>query len=239
MTESNHTSYADFMARAEIVECQLVPWGSNYTFAALLHDPDGDCEDAVGIYKPAAGEIPLWDFPDDTLYLREYAAFLVSQALGWEFVPTTIIREGPHGTGSLQRYIEPAQDAHYFAFREARSAELRRIALFDIATNNADRKASHCIIGQNDDKLWGIDHGLTFNVEPKLRTVIWDFQLEPIETQECEALVRVANDQDLAHKLKDLLTEREVDAFRKRAELLAREAIFPPLQSRRGIPWGW
>lgn len=240
--DMTHDCDADFirlMERAQIADVELVPWGSNYTFAVLLEDPDGKREPAIAIYKPAAGEIPLWDFPDDTLYRREYAAYLVSRASGWNFIPETIIREGPHGVGSLQRYVEPEPGAHFFSFRDEHLDELKRIALFDIITNNADRKATHCLRGVADQRIWGIDHGLTFNVEPKLRTVIWDFQLEPIERPLRDDLERLSDDDDLAARLRDLLTEREVSAFRLRAKRLARAGVFPPLQSRRNIPWGW
>lgn len=231
--------FSAFMQRAEIVDCELVPWGSNYTFAVLLEDPQGEREEAIAIYKPASGEIPLWDFPDDTLYRREYAAYLVSQALGWDFIPPTIIREGPHGIGSLQQYVEPEDNAHYFTFRDEHIDELRRIALFDVITNNADRKASHCIRGALDRRIWGIDHGLTFNIEPKLRTVIWDFQLEQVPDCYREQLEQISDDEELATQLSEYLDSREVSAFRMRARNLAKTGVFPPLISRRSIPWGW
>ncbi|CAN5470078.1 SCO1664 family protein [soil metagenome] len=231
--------YESFMRRAVIEDCELVPWGSNYTFAVLLSDPAGEQEEALAIYKPAAGEIPLWDFPDDTLYHREYAAYLVSQRLEWRFIPPTIIRDGPHGTGSVQQFIEPEEEAHYFSFREDHREDLQRIALFDIITNNADRKAGHTLRSAHDGRIWGIDHGLTFNVEPKLRTVIWDFQLEPISRQLRQDIRRIAGDQALAQDLAAHLTDNEIRAFQIRASRLARTGVFPPLTSRRSIPWGW
>jgi hypothetical protein len=230
---------AGFLRRANIVDCELVPWGSNYTFAVLLEDPLSEFPERLGIYKPSAGEVPLWDFPDDTLYRREFAAYQVSQALGWDFIPTTVIRDGPHGIGSVQDYIEPDKDQHYFAFRDDHHAELRRMALFDLATNNADRKASHCFRGAHDGRIWGIDHGLTFNIEPKLRTVIWDFQLQPIEEPLLEDLRRVICDEPFMRRLAHQLDPREVQAFRRRSERLLREGVYPALTSRRSIPWGW
>lgn len=230
---------AAFLRRANIADCELVPWGSNYTFAVLLDDPLGEHPERMAIYKPAAGEIPLWDFPDDTLYRREYAAYLVAQALGWNFIPTTVVRDGPHGIGSVQDYIEPEKDAHYFAFRGDHLDDLRKMALFDLATNNADRKASHCFRGAQDGRIWGIDHGLTFNVEPKLRTVIWDFQLQPIDACLQEDLRRVICDEPFMRRLAQQLDPREVQAFRRRSERLLREGAFPALTSRRSIPWGW
>jgi len=235
----SNTDLSRFMLRATIADCELVPWGSNYTFAVLLEDPLNDEEERLAIYKPAAGEVPLWDFPDDTLYRREYAAYLVSQALGWDFIPTTVIRDGPHGIGSVQEYIEPEADAHYFSFRDEYHDELRKVALFDIVTNNADRKAGHCFRGARDGRIWGIDHGLTFNVEPKLRTVIWDFQLEIIEAALLADLRHVCADDDLMRRLARQLDPREVQAFRRRCERVIREGVFPALTSRRSIPWGW
>ncbi len=231
--------FAAFMRRAKIEDCELVPWGSNYTFAVLLSDPIEEHPEALAIYKPVAGEIPLWDFPSDSLYRREYASYLVSQRLGWHFIPPTIIRDGPHGTGSMQQYVEADQEDHYFSFRDTCSEELQRIALFDIITNNADRKVGHTLRDAVDGRIWGIDHGLTFNVEPKLRTVIWDFQLEPIAGSMREDIRRVANDPELARILGRHLTRNEVQAFQMRARHLARQGIFPPLTSRRNIPWGW
>jgi uncharacterized repeat protein (TIGR03843 family) len=230
---------ATFLQRANIMDCELVPWGSNYTFAVLLEDPLGEFPERLAIYKPAAGEVPLWDFPDDTLYRREYAAYLVSRQLGWDFIPTTVIRDGPHGIGSVQDYVEPDKDQHYFAFRDDHHEELRKMALFDLATNNADRKASHCFRGAQDGRIWGIDHGLTFNVEPKLRTVIWDFQLQSIEEPLLDDLRRVICDEPFLRRLAQQLDPREVQAFRRRSERLLREGVYPALTSRRSIPWGW
>ncbi len=227
------------MRRAIVRDCDLVPWGSNYTFAVLLEDPDEEFEEQISIYKPAAGEIPLWDFPDDTLYRREYCAFLVSRALNWNFIPTTVIRDGPHGIGSVQEYVEPVQDAHYFSLRDTHRDALMELAIFDIVTNNADRKAGHCLLGSEDDRVWGIDHGLTFNVEAKLRTVIWDFQLEKVPTKHRDALVQVSNDTGLIESLRPHLTSHEIRAFQLRCQRLAKVGVFPPLQSRRNIPWGW
>lgn len=228
-----------FMQRARISEAKLVPWGSNYTFAVVLHDPRDAFDDTIAIYKPRAGEAPLWDFPDGTLYLREYAAYLVSQALGWEFIPPTVIRDGPHGIGTVQAYIEPDQEEHYFRFRAHYRDELRRVALFDLITNNADRKAGHCFIGESDRRVWGIDHGLTFNVQPKLRTVIWDFCGEPIDDELLRKLIDVSADRDLAERLRRLLDPLEVRAFQARAERLAEAGVFPELNPRRNVPYGW
>lgn len=228
-----------FFQRASVQDCDLVPWGSNYTFAVLLVDPSQEFEETIAIYKPAAGEIPLWDFADDTLYLREYSAYLVSEALGWHIVPATVIRDGPHGIGTVQEYVEPDTDVNYFTFREQYSVELKRMALFDVITNNADRKAGHCLLGLHDRRIWGIDHGLTFNIEPKLRTVIWEFQGEPIDQSLLDDLRRIADDTTLFSCLERYLQPVEVRMFRLRIMQVLQSGVYPLLTSRRSIPWGF
>lgn len=227
------------LQHGEINECKLVPWGSNYTFAVVLEDPAGERGSSIGIYKPRAGEAPLWDFPSGTLYQREYASYLVSRELGWDFIPHTVIRDGPHGIGTIQAYIEPEEESHYFAFRDQHHGELRRIAVFDLVTNNADRKAGHCFRGRDDQRIWGIDHGLTFNVHPKLRTVIWDFCGDPIPDDLLHGLTRIHDDPVLADLVRPHLDPLEVEAFRARAARIAELAVFPQLSSRRNIPYGW
>src|SRR5581483_8462142 len=159
------------------VGIELIPWASNYTFAASLMLPNGDCY--MGIYQPRRVEIPLYDFPTGTLYRREVAAYRAARALGWDLVPLTVMRNGPHGIGSVQLFIEA--DARYDVLRDdgAHEAAIQRLTLFDFLTNNADRKAGHVLRG-HDDRVWGIDHGLTFNEEPKLRTILWQYQGLPI-----------------------------------------------------------
>jgi uncharacterized repeat protein (TIGR03843 family) len=230
------------LRHGQIVECKLVPWGSNYTFAVVLREQGaGEAEDKVGIYKPRAGEAPLWDFPDGTLYQREYAAWLVSQALGWDFIPETVIRDGPHGIGTVQRYVEPEEDAHYFKLRHdaTHRDEFQKMALFDLVANNADRKAGHCFRGAEEVRIWGIDHGLTFNVQPKLRTIIWEFVGEEIPGPLRADLRRVAADSALAARLRLHLDPLEVRAFQARAERLAEAGVFPEMNPRRNIPYGW
>src|SRR5690606_34583588 len=151
----------------QFTSCELIPWGSNYTFAAALVDQQGGR--CLAVYKPRRGEAPLYDFPSGTLFLRERAAYLAARLLGWDFIPPTIIRTGPHGIGSVQLFVEAEENAHYFEFHRQRAAELQSMALFDLLVNNADRKAGHCLLGK-DGRVWGIDHGLTFHHLPKLRT---------------------------------------------------------------------
>ena len=227
-----------------ITECKLVPWGSNYTFAVVLADPDADesdesAEPMLGIYKPRAGETPLWDFPSGTLYQREQASYLLSVELGWEFIPPTVIRDGPHGIGTVQQYVEPETDSHYFDFRAEHQDELRVMALFDLVTNNADRKAGHCFRDVRQRKIWGIDHGLTFNMQPKLRTVIWDFCGEEIAPLLIAGLTRIHDDKAIADLLTPHLDPLEVQALRMRAAHLIESGVYPELSSRRNIPYGW
>jgi len=223
---------------AEVTDCQLVPWGSNYTFAMTLKP--ADAPSLVGIYKPRRGEAPLWDFPSGTLYRREYTCYVLSTLLGWRFIPPTVIRGGPHGVGTVQLYVEPGESLDDRVGRRTYADQLRQVALFDVITNNADRKGGHCFIGLHDGRLWGIDHGLTFHVHPKLRTVIWDFCGEPVpegllgplrEMRRCRDQVR----QSLAPHL----ATEEIDMLFVRIQQVLDHPVFPTLNARRNIPYGW
>ncbi|MBN9388841.1 MAG: SCO1664 family protein [Chloroflexi bacterium] len=218
---------------------KLVPWGSNYTFIAPLWDEKSQREVAV-IYKPVRGEAPLWDFPSGTLYKREHGAYLVSRALGWNFIPPVIIRDGPHGVGTAQLFVDVDEKKQYYDYRHHHSNELQRIAVFDYITNNADRKAGHCLLG-NDGYIWGIDHGLCFNTDPKLRTIIWEFAGEPLPDDLYDDLLELATNSERLHKLTnqlgELLTQREVNIFLSRLERVLENPVFPSLNSRRQIPW--
>jgi uncharacterized repeat protein (TIGR03843 family) len=150
--------------------------GNNYAFLVKVTKDGETCQ---AVYKPSRGEQPLWDFPEESLSKREMAAYLVSQALGWNLVPATILRkEGPFGIGSLQRYIEHDPNYHYFNFIDEDRARLHPAAVFDLLVNNADRKGSHILV-DHEKKIWLIDHGLCFHEEEKLRTVIWAFRVNP------------------------------------------------------------
>jgi len=230
---------AELLRSAPITRCDLLPWGSNYTFLAQMDG--GAAGPGLGVYKPRRGEAPLYDFPDGTLYRREYAAFVVSSALGWGFIPPTVIREeGPYGVGSMQLFIPNETQANYFTFRSERPDELRRFAAFDAATNNADRKGGHCLLGL-DGKIWSIDHGLTFNAYWKLRTVIWDFQGEPIPQPALADLAslreRLRFGSHFADVLRELIDPQEMEAFQRRLEQLLEIARFPEPHSRRSVPW--
>lgn len=219
-------------------EDRLLP-GSNYTFLVDVHH-EGETYQAV--YKPSRGEQPLWDFDDNTLALREVAAYLVSEALGFGLVPFTILREdGPFGIGSLQQYIEYDPSHHYFNFTDEEKSLLRPVVLFDLLCNNADRKGSH-VFFDSTHKLWAIDHGLCFHEEDKLRTVIWDFAGEPIPDSLLSPLRSAAAGLSrLSACRADLtryLTPREIAALETRAQNLMRAGIFPhPPPDRRAFPY--
>ncbi len=227
------------LRRGRILECGLIPWGSNYTFLVTMDV--GEPWPLLGVYKPRRGEAPLWDFPDGSLYKREYAAFLLSEALGWQIVPPTVIRKGPQGVGTVQLYIHHREeDADYFALRDEHIKELQAMAVFDLLVNNTDRKAGHCLRGE-DGHIWGIDHGLTFHPHPKLRTVIWDFGGESMPAELLPDVRRVWTELDrqkgVARPLADLLHVEEIDALMHRMQAVLSHPEFPCLRTRRGVPW--
>jgi uncharacterized repeat protein (TIGR03843 family) len=231
---------------------------SNATFVGRIGDVDV-------VYKPVAGEAPLWDFPDGNLARREVAAYVVSEALGWDVVPHTWLREGPMGLGMVQRWqeVDPAQDAvdlvpadavppgwlHVFDGFDARdrpislihedSAPLRRMAVFDIITNNADRKGGH-VLAMPGGHRHGIDHGLTFHAEHKLRTVLWGWVGEPLDPYEVDGVerVRAGLTGDLGETLAALISVREIAALAARCDRLLRKGRFPaPHGDMPAIPW--
>ncbi|MGZ5289417.1 MAG: SCO1664 family protein [Actinomycetota bacterium] len=225
------------MATGDLEILGLLPRSSNYTFLARA----GGGDDAVlVVYKPRRGEIPLWDFPEGTLCQREVAAYLVARALGWPNVPATILRGGPEGVGSVQRFVPFDPEAHYFTLEPDRADDFRRVALFDVVVNNADRKGGHCLLGE-DGTIWVIDHGVCFSEEPhKLRTVIWEHVDEPIEPALLEDLRRFAGELDggdAGAVLADLLTPQELAAMRDRVGAVLAHARFPEPGPGRPYPW--
>ncbi len=226
------------LERGTIEGIELIPWGSNYTFAALLRAQDGT--NCYGVYKPRRGEVPLRDFPSGTLYKREVAAYVFSQYLGWDLVPPTIVREdAPHGVGSLQLYVEPATGpgAQYERLRESHRSDLQRMATFDLLSNNADRKGGHCLLDVRGH-VWGIDHGLTFHATPKLRTVIWDYCGEPIPADLVQQLAALrSRTSALETALRPLLAPQELTAIFKRWDRLLANPCFPDLDPYRNVPW--
>lgn len=209
--------------------------GSNYTFLVNVQH-NGKVIQAV--YKPSKGEQPLWDFPDHTLAHREVAAYLVSEALGWHFVPYTALREdGPYGPGSIQQYIEYDPNYHYFNFTDEDKARLEPVMLFDLLCNNADRKGSHVIFEAGTHKMWLIDHGLCFHAEDKLRTVIWDYAGQPIPDDLLKALAHLPALSLLAD-LQPYLNSNEIAALVARAETLTASGTYPlPPEDRRAFPY--
>lgn len=223
-----------------VTSCDLFPTGSNYTFLVHLERESGpSAEGFKAVYKPRDGEAPLWDFPSGTLYKREYAAYLLSLLLGWDLVPPSVIREGPHGTGSFQLYIEHDPSCNYFALRKSHVQELKTMACFDLVANNADRKASHCLL-DSDGHVWGIDHGLTFHAMTKVRTVIWDFIGQPVPSNLLKDLKALLSDlerpEGRAREFLSLLHPEEVAALRRRINLIVERGIYPRLNPY-AIPW--
>ena len=252
------TAPVDLVAGEIELTGRIMP-ASNATFVGRI----GEIEI---VYKPVDGEAPLWDFPDGFLAHREVGAYLVSEVLGWDVVPRTWLRDGPLGIGMVQLWqdVDPAQDAvdlvlahevpdhgwrHVFDGYDAHdrevslihedSAALRRMAVFDVLTNNADRKGGH-ILAMPGGHRHGIDHGLTFHAEHKLRTVLWGWVGEPLETWELDGVerVRAALAADLGEALEPLLTPLELAALARRCDRLLRDARFPaPRGEMPAIPW--
>jgi uncharacterized repeat protein (TIGR03843 family) len=229
----------DLLSEGEMEEAHgLMPWSSNYTFlVTVCHD---DLE-ALAIYKPSRGERPLWDFPGGTLALREVAAFHVSRALSWDFIPPTVLREGFLGTGAVQLFVEADPEEHYFTLRDEHVPVFQRLAAFDYIINNADRKGGHCLKGK-DGHIWTIDHGLTFHQEHKLRTVIWDLAGQPIPDDILEDLDRLRQtlnqpSSPLVSELRPLINDRETKMFRRRLDRIIAAGTFPQPGAGRNVPY--
>jgi hypothetical protein len=224
----------------------FLPWSSNYTFLVRVHN--GDCE-SYAVYKPQQGERPLWDFAQGTLCQREQAAYIVSRDIGWHSVPPTVMREGPHGLGSVQLFIEHDPESHYFTF-EGNSAyrrQLQQIALLDTIINNADRKGGHVLLesgadGIDEERLWAIDHGVCFHANHKLRTVIWEFAGAPIPQPLLDDLINyherlVGKKQDEEPALTQLISHIEMSALIRRLERLLGRGAFQEPGPGRHYPW--
>ncbi len=229
---------ADVLCRAEIRDIKLIPSGSNYVFILALEDEQAG--PGVAVYKPRRGEAPLWDYPDGTLYRRERAAYLLSEALGWGIVPLTVVRDGPHGVGMVQLHIDHQPRQNYFTLRERRQDDLRRFAAFDVIANNGDRKGGHCLLDY-EGRLWGIDHGLTFHHQGKLRTVIWDYVGEPVPPPLLadieELLGKLERGDPATAELDALLDKAERRALRQRMERLLTVRVYPDPPPWRPVPW--
>ena len=262
--EATGTGVEDLLAGDLELEGRILP-ASNATFlgAVVVGTTRVQC-----VYKPVAGERPLWDFPDGTLARREVAAFVVSEALGWGVVPPTVLREGPAGPGMVQAWREPdpeqapvdvvprgavprgyrhVLDAHDGEENEVSlvhedTVPLRRMAVFDVVVNNADRKGGH-VLAMPDGHRHGVDHGVCFHVEDKLRTVLWGWAAEPLHPEDRPALERLhadlgAGSGTLPSSLADLLADDELDALLSRVTGLLEGAVMPlPSGTWPAIPW--
>ncbi len=224
----------DLLGSGAITVKGRMPWSSNIT---LLAEVSRDGETALAVYKPLRGERPLWDFPPG-LYRREVAAYRLGEALGWALVPPTIERsDAPHGPGSLQLFVEADFEQHYLtlAERAEHREQFQRICLFDLLTNNADRKSGHCLLAA-DGRVWAIDNGLMFHAEPKLRTVIWEFAGQPIPHHLLADLRRLAKG-GVPADVAELIEPAEQHALLGRARALAKRRAFPQDASGARYPW--
>jgi len=258
---------AELLAKGELKVRGRIREASN---AVLFCSVTYEGREASCVYKPVAGERPLWDFPDGTLAQREVAAYEVSEATGWGLVPTTVLRDGPYGEGMCQLWIEASTDeggpellalvdaeepgAGWKAIGFAEVGEgktallvhadderLRRLAVLDAVINNADRKGGHLLPG-DEGRLYGIDHGVTFNAENKLRTLLWGWAGESLTSESIEVLqgLREAlrDGAGLAMKLAELITAVELDATRARVDVLLAAGKHPePSGEWPAIPW--
>ena len=237
---------------------------SNATFLCEATLPDRPDTPVQCVYKPVTGEQPLWDFPDGTLAGREFGSYLVSAALGWEVVPLTIIRDGPAGTGMLQLWVEQPEDADlvdlcpadvvppgylsvltaydYSGDRvtlvHADDPGLRRMAVFDVIVNNADRKGGHILTGV-DGRVYGVDHGLSLHVHDKLRTVLWGWAGQSLDDATLEAVAGLDAqlDGELGERLREHITAAELAALRTRVRALLDDPVMPSPDGRRPLPW--
>ena len=212
-----------------------MPHSSNATFLVDLV-VDQEEPTAQAIYKPRQGERPLWDFPSG-LCQREAAAFELALALGWDIIPPTIVTDGPLGEGSVQLFVPARFEEHYFTLQddERYDESFRKLCLFDYVANNTDRKSGHCLVDR-DDHIWGIDNGLSFHAEFKLRTVLWDFAGESIAPALRDDLVALA-ERGLPSALTDKLDTFETEATLTRLHALIREGTYPIDPTGHRWPW--
>lgn len=234
MTRGSSDGVLQLLRCGEMEILGLIPYASNATLLSRVRLGD---DEVLAVYKPRRGERPLWDFPDGTLYLREFAAWVVDQALGWDLVPPTVVRDGPAGIGAAQLWVEENEEADVHDLLETHPDELARIAVFDVITNNADRKGGHLVVDAAG-KLWSVDHGICFASEPKLRTIIWAFEGESIGAASLRDLERLLGSVETFSALERLLSGSEIAALRSRIEALLRTKRYPsPAPGQRHVPW--
>ena len=223
----------DLIMNSNLIVVGRLVDASNATLLASVEDSDPLIE---VIYKPVAGERPLWDFPDGNLANREYAAYLLSEIAGFNLVPYTVLREGPFGFGMVQEWIKIDQGIDVVEFGQSFDHELRKLALFDAIINNTDRKFGHLLIDENG-VLKGCDHGVAFHSEDKLRTVLWQFSGQDFSPEELTLLDKVKS-ADLNKIFASYLTKEEIDAIVSRTDNLINSARFPePSDSWPAVPW--
>lgn len=237
--ENPHADVLRLLATAPITGFGLHPLGTNHVFVVKLEAAAGG-EPAYGIYKPRAGERPLRDFPRGTLYRRECAAYELSVALGWPAIPPTVVREGPHGIGSVQLFIDADPTANFFTMRESALATFEPVAAFDLLANNADRKGGACLKDEQG-KVWAIDQGLTFNPYALQRTVMWEFCGERIREPLVDDMRRIRTElsplASLGCRLNELLVEGELAALQERLDRILSDPVFPILDPNYNVPW--
>lgn len=188
------------------------------------------------IYKPIAGERPLWDFPDGNLASREVAAYYISEIGNFKVVPKTVLREGPFGTGAIQKWIETSEEADVITIAQSNDSQMRNLALFDIVINNADRKFGHVLITP-ENRIFGCDHGVSLHKENKLRTVVWQFAEELLQPAEVEQLNELLSQIDCKY-LSTYLSEDEIDAiFERTKNLLEAGRFSSPNPNWPAVPW--
>ncbi|MCA9929835.1 MAG: SCO1664 family protein [Anaerolineales bacterium] len=223
----------------------LLPWSSNYTFLVRICT---DSKEVEAVYKPQRGERPLWDFAQGTLCLRERAAFLISDTIGWHLVPPTVLRHGPNGIGSVQLFVNHDPEQHYFTFEgeSAYRTALQQMVLLDVLINNADRKAGHVLLEKNEagelnGRLWGIDHGICFHNEYKLRTVIWEFAGQAIPQKLLQDLMafqqKLDSDVKFNKQIRELISKQEITALKRRLQSIVTNGKFRQPGPGRHYPW--
>jgi uncharacterized repeat protein (TIGR03843 family) len=207
------------------------------TNASMLATVTHENTSVTCIYKPIAGERPLWDFSDGTLAYREYAAYLMSARCNFAMVPLTILREGPFGEGAVQLWMEIDESIDMIEFFQRDNAQLRNMALFDAVINNTDRKIGH-ILPTSNGEVFGCDHGVTFHSEDKLRTVLWRWAGHPFSEEELLRLKSVIDYLNASSELSTLLTPEEIEAIGSRVARYLDSGTFPsPSKEWPSVPW--